>query len=1438
MSCCKFTKFKAVLAVLVPLILSVNGTALGVTVTHDTQSDFSPGTFSQTVLQGSESTPEIRLDSYTSFNWTFEDYDISGWTFTPGSGVAEENPAGQIHVRAQYVTSEAYAFANRTGLTIPNQFVAEFRIIFDALQPSGTTNPFVTQPTGGCSRLDIQNTAAGMRVDIFSDRIVSFYREGTVGVNYPTLAYLDYSFNTGQWYTIRFEADFNATGMPVEVYLDDVWIGQLKADSRNAAAATYRVMAYSRASGSGLSEQHVDHARLGSVTTTYYSSGAYTSLVMDLHASSFGNLSWSGPASVYPWAPWVKYAGNPVVTGSALVENILCEVDDPLQQPILYDGKYWMCWSNGSTISLSYSTDPNLMVWTSYSGNPVLAPTPGVETYVYSPNIFKDGSTYYLVYDVNVISAGTQIIGYATAPAPTGPYTKGQYILNVGATGQWDALRVTEPYVFKEGDTYYLYYMGDYGCSGCKEQIGLATTTAALFPLGPEAGGLWTKHGLVLPNGSGPTDWDRGLTADPSIIKVGDTYYMRYTGSYANVSWQLGTAWSDNLYGPWNHPPAPDITLGPSGAWDSNRLVRGAIHYHNGKYYSPYTGALSGYQGGMAYAEPYGADNTLIFETRTSSDGSTWEGWQSVLNGDPITSTSNRYFQYRTTFNVLTGNVSPVLSQVTFDYAEGGFVSLTPPTQSVYKGAEFTLWVTLDAFLTGVKAASFKIGYDETYLTPMSVVNGAELPSGSTVYHTFYPQDSILIDVGILVGDFDGPGDMVGVVFKAIQSVTSTPVTIARSILRDIGNQNIPHLTQDAAVGILEDLQRPMVTVNSPDPGGLYNSLPTLNISYLDNINLNRGYYQFEACTGAWLEIWSYNSHASDTTIDWTVPSVSEGTHTIYFRVADDAGNINADTCSFSWSFTYDTSPPEAPVLLTPTDASFINDNTPYFSWTETAGSGGNYTLQYSQDPTFTTAITISGLTVGDYTPSAPLSDGVWYWHVMAEDAAGNPGDYSDSWSFTLDTEIPPPPTDFAVQPGHNKISLSWTNATSDFDHTVIMRSDWFAGGHGYPEYDDDNPEGPYPDDTSSYELIYSGTGISNLDLIDLSNDTRDVYHYTAFTVDAAGNISLPLSSPKGRATSYWLGDVTKDGNVYYEDLVLLSNTFWLTHGATGYNSEFDIGPTDSYSPKGIPTTDNVVNFEDLVIFALNFAAVAPKTIASPILAGESGSGPLTLAMSVLERAAKAGEEISISVALLNNPGNVKAIRFTIPAGSSGMEFISAELSAKLAASSYPVFFDGRLLNGGVDISLALLGTGLTIDGSGEIATIKFRRISESSGAINFGIADLRDIENKRLKVETREANVPLLPTSFGLSQNHPNPFNPITVISYRLPISGFVTLKIYNIQGQLVRTLVSEEKEAGYHDVLWDGRNDANYEVSTGIYLYRLASQSFSATRKMILIK
>ena len=97
-------------------------------------------------------------------------------------------------------------------------------------------------------------------------------------------------------------------------------------------------------------------------------------------------------------------------------------------------------------------------------------------------------------------------------------------------------------------------------------------------------------------------------------------------------------------------------------------------------------------------------------------------------------------------------------------------------------------------------------------------------------------------------------------------------------------------------------------------------------------------------------------------------------------------------------------------------------------------------------------------------------------------------------------------------------------------------------------------------------------------------------------------------------------------------------------------------------------------------------------------------------------------------------------------------------------------------------------------------------------------------------------------PTSFKLSQNYPNPFNPTTMIEYNVEHSGLVSLKVYDIMGRLVRTLIDGEfKSAGNADGYrsqWNGLDDKGQQVSAGLYIYRLESGSMAISNKMILLK
>jgi len=89
------------------------------------------------------------------------------------------------------------------------------------------------------------------------------------------------------------------------------------------------------------------------------------------------------------------------------------------------------------------------------------------------------------------------------------------------------------------------------------------------------------------------------------------------------------------------------------------------------------------------------------------------------------------------------------------------------------------------------------------------------------------------------------------------------------------------------------------------------------------------------------------------------------------------------------------------------------------------------------------------------------------------------------------------------------------------------------------------------------------------------------------------------------------------------------------------------------------------------------------------------------------------------------------------------------------------------------------------------------------------------------------------LPDKFYLAQNYPNPFNPETVVSFTVPEKSFVSLKIYNVLGVEMITLVGEEKTPGYYNYKWNGQS-----FPSGIYYYKLETEQFAQTRKMILVK
>ena len=98
--------------------------------------------------------------------------------------------------------------------------------------------------------------------------------------------------------------------------------------------------------------------------------------------------------------------------------------------------------------------------------------------------------------------------------------------------------------------------------------------------------------------------------------------------------------------------------------------------------------------------------------------------------------------------------------------------------------------------------------------------------------------------------------------------------------------------------------------------------------------------------------------------------------------------------------------------------------------------------------------------------------------------------------------------------------------------------------------------------------------------------------------------------------------------------------------------------------------------------------------------------------------------------------------------------------------------------------------------------------------------------------------NLRLSPESCRLNQNYPNPFNPRTTIQYALPAARQTSLLIFDIKGNMIKTLVSKPQTAGWHESSWDGMDNSGHAVATGLYLAKLQSGASTQTIKMLFLK
>lgn len=262
-------------------------------------------------------------------------------------------------------------------------------------------------------------------------------------------------------------------------------------------------------------------------------------------------------------------------------------------------------------------------------------------------------------------------------------------------------------------------------------------------------------------------------------------------------------------------------------------------------------------------------------------------------------------------------------------------------------------------------------------------------------------------------------------------------------------------------------------------------------------------------------------------------------------------------------------------------------------------------------------------------------------------------------------------------------------------------------------------------------------------------------------------------------------------------------------------------------------------------------------------------SGPFSI-VSGSEYNLNPGEEASIDINVLASQPGDYTCRVDFTGGGGAERYVYCRVLDQnpviAVAPSAPVDFDSVIVGSSDTLdAFTIVNTGggnlagsVTVDapftivqgesygleqGEGQIIKIAFAPMSVGpvSRIVSFTGAGgeertVTGVGNTQVGVEELPQGTP--PTSFALSQNYPNPFNPETRIEFSLPQNSFVTIDIFDILGKRIRRLVREWLSAGYKVVTWDGRNDDNQPVSSGVYIYRIVAGGFTESKKMVLLK
>jgi len=309
-------------------------------------------------------------------------------------------------------------------------------------------------------------------------------------------------------------------------------------------------------------------------------------------------------------------------------------------------------------------------------------------------------------------------------------------------------------------------------------------------------------------------------------------------------------------------------------------------------------------------------------------------------------------------------------------------------------------------------------------------------------------------------------------------------------------------------------------------------------------------------------------------------------------------------------------------------------------------------------------------------------------------------------------------------------------------------------------------------------------------------------------------------------------GDCNGDGTVTFADALYLKNYYYQT-------------PPGSPPPicNGDVNLDGFVNFAD-ALYIKNYYYQTPPGSPPPCQPPKGYSSysdePATVTFSS-PRTENGIVEIPVCAGF-GVPS--EGVHLEVTYDHTALEPLMPELTSRtegLDLCCNPTLENGRLLMG----VLCLTTNELIQPGDGAVVIVRFNSLGDKVDLSSLRIERAIVVDEQAREMKTTVLGYPFgpaLPSVFSLTQNYPNPFWNETLIRYALPGNGqeeriHVLLELYDTSGRLVRTLVNEHKQAGYHTTGWDCRSSSGDRLPAGVYFYRLSAEDFTSTKKMILL-